>query len=327
MGLFAALGGLSLTASTGIGTPVPVPTRCFSVAAIVLGGVSLAGGVGGLFGPIVAVIILSLIRTDMTFLNVNTNLAVVAQGVILIAVVMFGSAHPDAAATDVSGVPFRGRHEPLADARRLAPLFRDRPIVPLPGLLAVLVGLTELARPGIVSPDWIEGVLRPSIPLAILAGCQTIAMLTGGIDLSVGAVASMSGFLVSTLVNGPGVEAGIAAALVAAALAGLVTGLGVGIFRVHPLIMTLAMSLVVLGLANVWQILMVQTGRRSSRGPPDGRLESSIGLIPNSLFVFVPVAHPDPRRACAARATDACCSPSGTIPSRRGSRAPGRGRC
>lgn len=91
MGLFAALGGLSLTASTGIGTPVPGPYTLLSVAAIVLGGVSLAGGRGGLFGPIVAVVILSLIRTDMTFLNVNTNLAVVAQGVILIGVVMFGS--------------------------------------------------------------------------------------------------------------------------------------------------------------------------------------------------------------------------------------------
>ncbi len=91
MGLFAALGGLSLTASTGIGTPVPGPYTLLSVAAIVLGGVSLAGGRGGLFGPIVAVVILQLIRTDMTFLNVNTNLATVLQGVILIGVVMVGS--------------------------------------------------------------------------------------------------------------------------------------------------------------------------------------------------------------------------------------------
>ena len=90
-GLFAALGGLSLTASTGIGTPVPGPYTLLSVAAIVLGGVSLAGGRGGVFGPIVAVIILQLIRTDMTFLNVNPNLATVAQGVILIGVVMLGS--------------------------------------------------------------------------------------------------------------------------------------------------------------------------------------------------------------------------------------------
>jgi ribose transport system permease protein len=90
-GLFAALGGLSLTASTGIGTPVPGPYTLMSVAAVVLGGVSLAGGRGGVFGALVAVVILQLIRTDMTFLNVNTNLAVVVQGLILIGVVMIGS--------------------------------------------------------------------------------------------------------------------------------------------------------------------------------------------------------------------------------------------
>jgi ribose transport system permease protein len=90
-GLFAALAGLSLTANTGIGTPVPGPYTLTSVAAVVLGGVSLAGGRGGVFGPVVAVVILQLIRSDMTFLNVNTNLATVANGAILIGVVMFGS--------------------------------------------------------------------------------------------------------------------------------------------------------------------------------------------------------------------------------------------
>ncbi len=90
-GLFSALAGLSLTASTGIGTPVPGPYTLMSVAAIVLGGVSLAGGRGGVFGPIIAVVILSLLRTIMTFLNINTNLATVAQGLILVGVVMVGS--------------------------------------------------------------------------------------------------------------------------------------------------------------------------------------------------------------------------------------------
>lgn len=90
-GLYAALAGLMLTASTGIGTPVPGPYTLLSVAAVVLGGVSLAGGRGGLFGPMVAVVILSLLRTDMTFLRLNTNLATVTQGAILVAVVMFGT--------------------------------------------------------------------------------------------------------------------------------------------------------------------------------------------------------------------------------------------
>ena len=90
-GLFSALAGLAITANTGIGTPLPGGYTLTSVAAVVLGGVSLAGGRGGVFGPIVAVVILALIRADMTFLNLNSNLATVTQGVILIAVVMFGS--------------------------------------------------------------------------------------------------------------------------------------------------------------------------------------------------------------------------------------------
>jgi ribose transport system permease protein len=90
-GLFAAMGGLALSAITGQGNPLPGGFTLASVAAVVLGGVSLAGGRGGVVGPILAVLILSLIQTDMTFLGVNSNLATVAQGVILIAVVVLGS--------------------------------------------------------------------------------------------------------------------------------------------------------------------------------------------------------------------------------------------
>jgi ribose transport system permease protein len=90
-GLFAAVAGLALTASTGIGTPVPGPYTLESVAAVVLGGVSLAGGRGGVFGPVVAVLVLQIIQNDMTFLNFDPNYALVAQGVILIGVLVVGS--------------------------------------------------------------------------------------------------------------------------------------------------------------------------------------------------------------------------------------------
>lgn len=169
-------------------------------------------------------------------------------------------------------------------------LFRDNPIVPLLVLLGLLVLASELVRPGVVSPGWAGVILRTAVPLAILASAQTLAMLTGGIDLSVGAVASMSGFVVATLVGGPGLLVGIGVALAVAALAGLATGIGVGIFRVHPLIMTLGMSLVVLGLANVWQLQMVQTG---SGVPAEFRTIGSallVDVIPYSLVVFIPIA-------------------------------------
>ena len=90
-GFFASLGGLSLTASTGIGTPIPGPYLLLSVAAIVLGGVSLAGGRGGLLGPIVGIYILGLIRADLSFLQVEPAYSTVIQGVIMVAVVMVGA--------------------------------------------------------------------------------------------------------------------------------------------------------------------------------------------------------------------------------------------
>jgi ribose transport system permease protein len=91
-GLVGAFAGLSLTASTGIGSPVPEATYVLiSIGAVVLGGVSLAGGIGGVFGPLVAVVVLQLIRDDMTFMRVNPNYGLVAQGFILIGVLMAGS--------------------------------------------------------------------------------------------------------------------------------------------------------------------------------------------------------------------------------------------
>jgi ribose transport system permease protein len=101
----------------------------------------------------------------------------------------------------------------------------------------------------------------------------------------------MAGFLVATLVAGQGLPVAILIALIAAGLAGLISGIGIGVFRVHPLIMTLGMGLVVLGLANVWQITMVQTGA----GVPEllrtlGSGSQLDGILANSLLVFLPLA-------------------------------------
>jgi ribose transport system permease protein len=175
----------------------------------------------------------------------------------------------------------------LAGWRRL---FRDRPLLPLIALLMLLVGIIYLVRPNVLSPDWVANTVRLAIPLAILAACQTLTFLTGGIDLSVGAVASMSGFVVATLVGSQGLAVALVAALLIAALAGLLTGIGVGVFKVHPLIMTLGMSLVVLGLANVWQLVMVQTGVGVPELIRSLGSGTSFGILPNGLIIFVPLA-------------------------------------
>ncbi|ABD54382.1 ABC transporter permease [Jannaschia sp. CCS1] len=90
-GVLSALGGLSLIMLTGIGEPVPGPYLLASVAAVVLGGVVLGGGKGGLLGPIIAVFILRIIRTILTFAAVDPNVTTIVEGVIMVAVLMLGA--------------------------------------------------------------------------------------------------------------------------------------------------------------------------------------------------------------------------------------------
>ena len=165
----------------------------------------------------------------------------------------------------------------------------DRPLIPLIILLVALVAVLEALRPGIVNERWIANTIKFAIPLAILAACQTLTMLTGGIDLSVGTVATMSAFIMATQVTTHDPAVAILISLVPALLIGLANGIGVGIFRVHPLIMTLGTSLVGTGFLQVYQRTVIATGSAI----PDFLAWLGTGRtsgIPNALVLFVPLA-------------------------------------
>jgi ribose transport system permease protein len=166
---------------------------------------------------------------------------------------------------------------------------RDRPLIPLLVLLGLLIGLLQLVEPGIVSAGWASSTIRFAIPLAILAASQTLAMLTGGIDLSAASIASMAAFVVASQSPEQGPLLAIAIALGVSALVGFVNGIGVGIFRVHPLIMTLGMSLVVLGFVTVYQRIVVSAGTEVPEVVRWLGGGSSFG-IPNGLLLMVPLA-------------------------------------
>jgi ribose transport system permease protein len=92
-GFLVGMSGLVTTAFTGSGEPrasIGAAATLNSVAAVVLGGVALMGGSGGLLGPVLAAMCLSLIPGIMLGLGVDPNLAEVARGVIIIVVVMVG---------------------------------------------------------------------------------------------------------------------------------------------------------------------------------------------------------------------------------------------
>jgi len=88
---FAAMGGLALTATSGIGDALSGQYYTLnSVAAVVLGGVALVGGVGGLIGPIAAAFVLTLVKSIMILKGVDQNWAQVIQGTLIVLVVMIG---------------------------------------------------------------------------------------------------------------------------------------------------------------------------------------------------------------------------------------------
>lgn len=173
--------------------------------------------------------------------------------------------------------------------RRISRFMSDRPLVPLVILLAALILVLQILRPGIVNERWIANTVRFAIPLAILAGCQTMTMLTGGIDLSVGTVATMGAYIMVTqaALHDPAIA--IAVALLPAVLIGLANGVGIGVFRVHPLIMTLGTSLIGTGCLLVYQRSVIASGAKV----PESLAWLATGItygFPNALLLFVPVA-------------------------------------
>ncbi len=165
----------------------------------------------------------------------------------------------------------------------------DFPLIPLAVLLAGLVVILEVMQPGIVNLRWLGNTIRFAIPLAMLAACQTLTMLTGGIDLSAGTVATLTAFVAATLALPYGVPAAVLIALVCALIVGVVNGFGVAVCRVHPLIMTLGTGLIATGCLLVYQRFVISTGT----GIPGFLVWLGTGRswgLPNALFVFVPFA-------------------------------------
>ena len=144
--------------------------------------------------------------------------------------------------------------------RRIRGVIRDYPLLPLIVLLIALMGLLHIIQPGILNQRWAENLIRFAIPLAMLAACQTLTMLTGGIDLSAGTAATISAFVVATQTPLHGPWIAMLIALVPAILIGVVNGVGVGITRVHPLIMTLGTGLIGIGCLQVYQRTVIASG-------------------------------------------------------------------
>ena len=123
---------------------------------------------------------------------------------------------------------------------------------PLVGLLALCLALF-IASPFFLTVNNLLNILDQVTILGILALGMSFVIITGGIDLSVGAVLALSMMVLGWTSHNAGWPLGLSilAAVAVGTLAGLANGLGITIAKLPPFIATLAMLSIARGLANV----------------------------------------------------------------------------
>jgi ribose transport system permease protein len=149
-------------------------------------------------------------------------------------------------------------------ARRIGAFLRSRPFLTF--LIVALVWIVAgLAKPGFGSFGHLRYLLELAAVIGLVAIGQTFVVISGGIDLSVGAIVTVSAIGVP-LVGFSGDPTGataVIAMLAAASGIGLLNGVGVAYLRVHPMIMTLAMATFLQGVL----ILVAGGSAVSARNP------------------------------------------------------------
>jgi ribose transport system permease protein len=116
-------------------------------------------------------------------------------------------------------------------------------------LIAVVCALGAALTDRFLSLGNIVNVYEQSTDLALVSLGQTLVILTGGIDLSVGSLISLTSCLTSGLINGDPnrVIPVVLAVLALGTLIGLLNAALVIVLRIHPLIVTLGMSAILQG--------------------------------------------------------------------------------
>jgi ribose transport system permease protein len=147
---------------------------------------------------------------------------------------------------------------------RIATLVRSRAFLTLAIVVAVWV-VAGLLKPGFGSYGHLRYLVELAAVIGIVSIGQTLVVIAGGIDLSVGAIVTVSavGVPLATIAGDPTGGTAILIVLAAATGIGMLNGLGVAFLRVHPMIMTLAMATFLQGV-----LILIAGGTAISAGSP-----------------------------------------------------------
>lgn len=153
-------------------------------------------------------------------------------------------------------------------------------------LLALLLGFAlSLMSPYFLTQSNIFNMLDQSVVIGIVSVGMTFVILTGGIDLSVGSVAGLTGIVLGLSVQHMPIPAAIAVAVLAGGGIGLVSGVLIAVFGLAAFVVTLGVMAIARSLAYI------ASGQTTISNIPfemqDIVYTNFLGIPSNVLFLLV----------------------------------------
>lgn len=148
-------------------------------------------------------------------------------------------------------------------------------------LLLIIVGVFLAATQGSVSPTHLLNIARSAAPLGIVAMGQTIVLIAGGLDLSVGTTISMVNLVAASVMNGrsENILQAVLISLFFCVLIGLANGFIIVKFKMQPFLVTMAMSFVIQGCYYLY-----------TQGIARGSIAKSMRVISEGWIGPIPIA-------------------------------------
>jgi len=127
----------------------------------------------------------------------------------------------------------------------------NKPLFIIYGILVLMIIGSLVVFPDFRSRTNISFLLNQTVILGIVSLGQTVPILLGGLDMSVGSVMSLATTLCVVLMKGPGwtMPLAIIAVMASGIAVGLINGLGVAKLGMVPIIVTLSTMIIVSGIA------------------------------------------------------------------------------
>lgn len=156
-------------------------------------------------------------------------------------------------------------------------------------IIAILFLIAAVGTKNFLTAYNLTNILKQSSIIGIIAIAETCIIITGGIDISCGAVVGMS-TLVVTMAQGRwglSIPAAICLALISGLLCGALNAVLVHEFNVTPFVATLGTQTIIRGLIKVYS----NGGTVSGLKPEFSSFaSSSFGILPNLSIVWIAIA-------------------------------------